>query len=55
MLTNKNRRLDVKLTKLDCLSRKNNLKIWGIIEDNNETKYDLKRTVIQLFKEYGIT
>lgn len=54
VLTNENRRLDVKLTKLDCLSRKSNLKIWGIIEDYNETKYDLKRTVIQLFNEYGI-
>ena len=50
-LVEDNKRLDAKCTKLDCFSTKNNLKIGGIIEEDRETKYDLKRTVIKLLKE----
>lgn len=49
-----NKRLEDKFTKLDCLSRKNNLKIWNILEGNRETKYDIKRTVMSLLEEYGV-
>ena len=53
-LAEENKRLDAKYTKLDCLSRKNNLKIWGILEEDKETKYDIKRKVMNLLKEYGV-
>ena len=53
-LAEENKRLDAKCTKLDCLSRRNNLKIWGIIEEDKESKYDLKRTVMKLLTEYGV-
>ena len=53
-LSIENKRLDDRCTKLDCLSRKNNLKIWNILEGSRETKYDIKRTVMSLLEEYGV-
>lgn len=53
-LVDENKRLDAKCTRMDCLSRKNNLKIWGILEEDKETKYDIKRKVLNLLKEYGV-
>lgn len=49
-----NKRLNEKCLKLDSLSRRNNLKIWGILEEPIETKFDVKRTVMSLLKDYGI-
>ena len=53
-LTEENRLLSEKCIKLDSMSRRNNLKIWGICEQRTETKFDTRKKVMDLLHEYGI-
>ena len=39
--------------RLESNSRKKNLTIWGIREEKNESKYDTKRKVKNIFRDYG--
>ena len=49
-----NQKLNERCTRIDNQARRNNMKIWNILEDRNETKFDIKRRVTDLFGEYGI-
>lgn len=49
-----NKRLKERCVKIDSQARKKNLKIWGIIEQNKESRFDIKKTVLQLLHDYSI-
>ena len=54
-LKDENIELRKQITLLDIASRKNNIKMWGIFEAQNENKFDCNRKIITIFQRIGIS